>query len=161
MKRLLCLILLLILLLCGCGKGEQVIFYYRPVDYLTDHNGSVLSPETRTVTGYSDNPQFLISLYLAGPLDQELESPFPKGTKLQSLLINGDQLTVQLYDLPQYLSDAEFALACACLSMTCMEFTSTESITILCGDRSVTMDQSILTLSDIPVPTQTSTGGAS
>lgn len=158
MKRCLCIAMLLLFLLCGCNKEDKVIFYYCPVDYLSTQNGSVLSPETRSITGYRDNLHFLISLYLTGPLDQDLKSPFPKGTKLQSLIQNDNQLTIQLYNLPQNLSDVEFSLACACLTMTCMEFSNVESVTILCGNRSVTMDETTLTLSDTPVPTQINGG---
>jgi len=160
MKRIICLVLL-ILLLCGCSKEDMATFYYRPVDYLTDHNGPVLSAETRNITGYTENPHFLVSLYLTGPLDKDLQSPFPKGTRLQSLINKDRQLTVQLYDLPQNLSDAEFSLACACLTMTCMEFFDVDSVTIICGNRSVSMDQSILTLSDSPTTIQSSDGGTS
>ena len=56
-------------------------------------------------------------------------------------------------------SDAEFSLACACLTMTCLEFTDAESVTVISGSRSVTMDESLLTFSDIHVPTQI-TGGS-
>ena len=159
MKRILCLILIFICLLSGCGKKDDVVFYYRSVDYLNSRSGSVLDSETRDVTGYRDNPQFLVALYLAGPLDQDLQSPFPTGTKLQSLFFKEDQLTIQLYDLPQTLSDSDFSLACACLTMTSLEFTNAKTVTILCGSRSVTMDQSILTFTDTPATISPTDGG--
>lgn len=161
MKRFICLTMLLFLFLCGCADNDRVIFYYCPVDYLASRTGSAIAAESRNATGYTENPQFLISLYLTGPLDQELTSAFPAGTKLQSLIINDRQLTVQLHDLPQTISDVEFSLACACMTMTCMGFSDVDSVTILCVNRSVTMDQSILTLSDIPISAQSADGGIS
>ena len=159
MKRILCLLLLLSILLCGCGKKDDVTFHYRSADELDPKTGSVLGAETRDVTGYRDDAKFLISLYLAGPLDQDLQSAFPAGTTLQSLIIRDDQLTIQLYDLPQALSDSDFSLACACLTMTCMEFTEARSVTILCGDRTVTMNRSVLTFTDTPAATSPTNGG--
>lgn len=161
MKRILCLLCLIALLLCGCGKDEKTTFYYKPVDLLSELNSPVISPETRNITGYSDNPQFLISLYLTGPLDKSMQSPFPEGTKLKSLQINNQQMIVELYDLPQNISDSDFSLACACLTMTCMEFSDLESVMILCGNRSVTMNRNILTLSDISSTVEASEGGIS
>ena len=163
MKKLICLALLpvlLLCLLCGCGKENTLRFYYCSQDYLESNTGSVLAPEKRDVTGYRDDPQFLVSLYLAGPLDRELLLPFPAGTSLQSMLISGNQITIQLYPLPQPISDSEFSLACACLTMTCLEFTDAQSVTVLCGNRSVTLDQSMITITDTPQPTNTTNGGA-
>lgn len=159
MKRFFCVLLFLIFLLSGCGKEDDVIFYYRPTDYLAGTPESVLSGERRNVKGYTDDLNFLISLYLSGPLDPDLMSPFPNGTKLLSTELEPSQLTIQLHDLPQNLSDSEFSLACACLSMTCMELTDVQSVTILCGSRNITMDVSLLTLYDIPNPTETIPGG--
>ena len=161
MKRFLCLFLLLILLLCACANKDQVTFYYCPANYLNSQTGTLLLPEIRSVTGYTEDPQFLIALYLTGPLEQDLVSPCPTGTKLKNLLQNENQLTIQLSDLPQSISDSEFSLACAAMTMTCLEFTGAESVTILSGDRSITMDRTMLTLSDNPTATQTTEGATS
>ena len=162
MKKWICLTLvfvMLLALLCGCGNENTVRFYYSSADYLNSRSGSVLASEDRDVTGYRDDPKFLVSLYLAGPLDRDLQLPFPAGTALQSMIVSGSQITIQLHPLPQTMSDSDFSLACACLTMTCLEFTGAETVTILCGNRTVTLNRAMLTFTDNPQPTNSTDGG--
>jgi hypothetical protein len=41
------------------------------------------------------------------------------------------------------------------MTMTCMELTDCTSVTVVCGDRSVTLSESDLLLFDNPIPTET------
>lgn len=159
MKRLFCILLILTLFLCGCSKEEETVFYYRPSDYLSESQNSLLVPEIRTVTGYTDNLPFLISLYLSGPTDPELISPFPVGTKLHYTTTEPPHITVHLQELPESMTDAEYSLACACLSMTVAELTGAETVTVVCGNRSVTIKPTMLILYDEPTPSATIPGG--
>ena len=159
MKRLVCILLILTLLLCGCRKDDKVKFYYCPADSLSGAQDSLFTSEVRTVTGYTDDLYFLISLYLSGPLDQDLVSPFPEGTELELIAADLPDITVQLKDLPQNMTDSEYSIACACLSMTVMELTDAESVTVVSGKRSVTMKASTLVLSDESTPTTVTVPG--
>ena len=159
MKRLFCILLILSLFLCGCSKDDEVVFYYLPSDYLSEAHSSLLVPESRTVTGYTENLPFLISLYLSGPTDPELASPFPVGTKLYYTTTELPNITVYLQELPENMTDAEYSLACACLSMTVMKLAGAETVTVVCGNQSVTIDPSMLILYDEPTPSATIPGG--
>ena len=159
MKQLFCILVILLLFLCGCQKEDTVVFYYCPTDPLETAQSSLLASEVRTVTGYTDNLFFLISLYLSGPLEPELVSPFPVGTKLHYTTTECPHITVKLQELPQTMSDSEFSLSCACLSMTVMELTGADSVTVVCGNRTVTMDASTLLFFDELTPNTTAPGG--
>lgn len=158
MKRCICILLILFIFLCGCGKEDEVVFYYRQADDLSDTGNSLLSSEVRTVTGYTENLPFLVSLYLSGPMDQDLVLPFPEGTKVISITSDTPDITIQLHELPGTLSDSEYALASVCLGMTVLELTEAETVTVICGSRSVTVDPSLLVFSDEPTPSVTPGG---
>jgi len=53
------------------------------------------------------------------------------------------------------MTDAQFILACSCLTMTCLELTDAEHVTINSGDRSVTMSKSTLLLHDLTTGAKT------
>ena len=159
MKKILCAALaavLLISLLPGCGQKmkEPVTFYYQ----VTDYQGTMACPiagEEREVAGYRDNLKYLLTFYLMGPISQELASPLPQGTQLQSINQSSEELTIEISDTASTLSDSAFSLACACLSMTCMGLTNAENVTIVSGSRSLTISQDNLLLNDTVTPEET------
>ena len=156
MKKLLCIalaIVLLVSLLPGCGQKmkEPVTFYYQ----ITNYQENMVSPiagEEREVAGYRDNLKYLLTFYLMGPISQELASPLPQGTQLQSINQSSEELTIEISDTASTLSDSAFSLACACLSMTCMGLTNAEAVTVVSGSRSLTLDKDNLLLSDTITP---------
>ncbi len=152
MKRLLCLLLILSQLfpLLGCGKGhqDQATFYYERAEYQYGSADAVLVPEARDITGHVGELRFLLSLYLTGPLDEKLTSPFPRGTRLEDLVLEDGSLRIYLSDIGSRVSQAQFSLACACLTLTCLELTSADQVTIHSGSRSITMDRDSLVLDD-------------
>ena len=159
MKKILCAALaavLLISLLPGCGQKmkEPVTFYYQ----VTDYQGTMACPiagEEREVAGYRDNLKYLLTFYLMGPISQELASPLPQGTQLQSINQSSEELTIEISDTASTLSDSAFSLACACLSMTCMGLANVENVTIVSGSRSLTISQDNLLLNDTVTPEET------
>lgn len=162
MKRIICILLSLCLLLSGCGRAEDhsVSFYYcrSAEDYQYFESDGVIRGEGRDVTGHRSDLRYMINLYLAGPLEEGLQSPFPKTARLISVSIAEDTILIQLSDQDKTMTDAEFSLACACLTLTCMNLHSCAQVTITSGDRTVTMDESSILLSDDLLP-QESTGG--
>ena len=159
MKKILCAALaavLLISLLPGCGQKmkEPVTFYYQ----VTDYQGTMACPiagEEREVAGYRDNLKYLLSFYLMGPISKDLISPLPRGTMLYNITQEGTDLTIELSNISALLTDSEFSLACACLSMTCMELANVENVTIVSGSRSLTIRQDNLLLNDTVTPEET------
>lgn len=158
MKRLFCLGLVLAMLLCGCGMDEKANFYYRRVEFQYDAPDAVIAAESRDISGHSDDPEFLLSLYLMGPMDAELVSPFPSGTKLIALEYTEERLTITLSDFTGSLSDSEYTLACACIALTGMDLYGTDAVTILSAEHTITMTRDQLTLFDSGIPVETTEG---
>lgn len=159
MKKHICLLLCLMLMLSGCAVKDNVSFYYPRVEYIYDAQDGVIAPEKRDITGHRDDLKFLMSLYLMGPLDEALESPFSSKTRLVSVETVDNSVVITLSDTSATLSDSEFILACACLTMTCMDITSADSVTVVSGGRTTTLDPELLTMFDSGTPIETTNGG--
>lgn len=158
MKRTLILLLVCMLSLSGCGGKEMVTFYYCQADYVYNNTESIIAGESRDISSHSNDLNFLISLYLMGPAEKGFVSAFPADVKLLSLKNQENALYIELSQISNF-SEAEYVLACACMAMTCMELTDVNSVTITSDGRSVTIDESNLTLYDTGIPTETSVGG--
>lgn len=162
MKRILSFLLILALMfpLWGCSKGiqDEAVFYYRRAEFRYGEENAVVVPEQRDITGHVGDLSFLISLYLMGPLEEELESPFPKNTRLISVSPVVGAVRIELSNLNDSITDSRFSLACACLALTCLELTDTQEVTITSGDRSVTMDRDSIVLHD-SITNETTNGG--
>ena len=153
MNRMLCLILVLCLFLPGCALfgeriREPVTFYYLRAEYRYGSADGVIAPEVREASDHVGDLSYLMALYLMGPSDEELVSPIPRGTRIYSAVQENNTVTLTLSDASQTLTDSEFSLACACLTMTCLEITGADKVNIASGDRSVTMTRDNLTLFD-------------
>ena len=152
MKRFICLMLaLLLLLLCGgCADSlsKDATFYYCTADYQFGKDTPVILGESRDISGHEGELSYLVALYLAGPSGKKLVSPFPKNTKLVSVQTEDDHVTIELSYLGRQITDSRFVLACACLTLTTMDVTDAQSVTILSGERSITMDAKDLLLYD-------------
>lgn len=162
MKRLIAFatILSLVLSLWGCSFGrknseDHVTFYYCRAEYAYGTENGVIAAEDRDVTGHIGDLSYLLPLYMVGPLDEELIAPFPARTQLVSVELQKDKLLVELSDTARALADSQFTLACACLTMTCMELTNATEVVITSGERSVTMNLESLLLFDDITPSQT------
>lgn len=151
-KRLIVLLPLLSLLLCGCGSAGQrlkspVTFYYVMDQYPYGGSGGVIASEQREAAGHKDL-SYLLALYMLGPSEEDLHSPIPAGTRVHYVKNNAAGITVSLSDTAESLSDSDFSLACACLTMTLLDMTSAERVTIQCGSRNVSMTRDSLILYD-------------
>ncbi|MDO5546310.1 MAG: hypothetical protein Q4F81_10930 [Eubacteriales bacterium] len=159
MKRLICLALVMALslsLLPGCGQQmkEPVTFYYLKSSYQETMDSPIVGEE-REVAGHRDDLKYLLSFYLMGPIGQYLTSPLPRGTLLYTVDQAGTELTLEITNTSALLTDPEFSLACACLSLTCMGLTGAEKVTIVSGSRSLTLRQDNLLLNDTVTPEET------
>ena len=147
---------------CGCSSGDtgDISFYYcrSPEQYRYFEEDGVICAESRDLMGHRQDLQYLVGLYLAGPLDEQLISPFPKSVRLLSANRQNDSICIELTDHSSDMSDSEFSLACACLTLTCIRYTGCSSVTVVSGARSYTMDMDSILLYD-PLPQQETIGG--
>ena len=155
-------LVLLLISLSGCQSPEpdDVFFYYcrDPQQYQYFEENSVICREYRDLTGHQADLQYMAGLYLAGPMEEGLTAPFTKSTRLLSIQKNDSSILVELSDHAETMTDAEFSLSCACLSMTCMDYFPCDEVTVTSGSRSITMNRDNIVLLD-SLPNQESNGG--
>ena len=125
----------LLLSLAGCGGSlkEPVSFYYlRHPDHITygTEDGLVAS-EQREASGHIGDLNYLLTLYLVGPLDEGLVSPIPEGVTLENLVLHQKDLIVVLNERFSELSGLELTTACVCISATCFSLADVEEVTII------------------------------
>ena len=149
MRRIAALLILLCLLLSSCGDRikDPVTFYYIRDNY-TEDMSAILGSEKREASGHREDLSYLMALYFMGPAEEKLHSPIPRGTSLFRAAQEGNTIFLQLSDTSDSMTDAQFTLACSCLTLTCLEITDAEYVTINSGDRSVTMGKGTLLLKD-------------
>lgn len=152
MKRMISIIILFGLFLSGCSfMGERmkdpVVFYYVRKDYPKEM-GSVFGSEIREAAGHKNELSYLLALYTMGPSSDELRSPLPHGMKIIPITRNKEELVLSLSDSAQNLNDAQLTLACACIARTCMGITDIPTITVIYGEKSVSLNANNLLLFD-------------
>ena len=155
MKRILSgmLAVFLLLLLWGCeglhpGAKNEVTFYYPRTEFQFGTAEGVISPEPRDMSGHLDDLDYLLRMYLLGPLDKALEPVFPKGTRLMSWEETPEAIRLVLSEAGGEMPEIQFTLACACISKTFMELRGIGQVTVERGSQSITIEQSELLLLD-------------
>ena len=136
MKRILslCLIAALLLSLLGCrqetASENTTDFYYLRASYVYGTEDGVIAPEPRDTSSRGNTLLHLLGLYLQGPLDDQLRSPFPAGCSLESVSLDGSTLCVTLDSSFSSLQGMDLTLACACLAKTCFSLTDVTQVQI-------------------------------
>lgn len=140
MKRVLCLLLASLLLagLLGCHYSdsgdilEPVEFFYprRSRNFVYGSADGVIASEIREASGHTDDLHYLISMYLRGPQDSDLRSPFPGGCVPEEIRIEDDILHIRLSEEFSSLENMELTLACAALAKTCFAMTDSRYVHI-------------------------------
>ena len=127
-----------------------VTFYYARKDFSYGTPDGTIGSEQRDVRGHEQDLNYLLGLYLEGPLSENLQSPLPGKSYVRILDLEkvGDALHITLSDLSAVMSDSEFTMACACLTKTCIEFTNVQAVLIESGNRSVRMNPANLKFYD-------------
>ncbi len=132
MKKILRVLCVLgMVLLCACGqKGEppaEYYLYFLPA--ASTSYGSALAAQPWEGTGTALNEELMRDL-LAGPTQEGLRSPFPKGLTLQSMEVEENTIHITLSDHYSGLTDISQTLADACIVMTLCQLTGIEAVEI-------------------------------
>ena len=138
MKKIMGFLLIISLILSGCAIGqdrwkEPVTFYYLRAhanadDYNVFFKDGAMGSETREGAGHRNDLNYLISMYLQGPMDTKLESPFPTGCKVTDIHLDNRELTISLNAVVSQLNDMELTIASACLAKTCIDLIDVEIV---------------------------------
>lgn len=153
MKRVILLMSILVFLLLGCTPSgerlkEPVTFYYVRSDYQFFREDGVIVSEEREASGHKNDLSYLLTLYLMGPTTEDFRTPLPKNTRVQSINQTSDAITIQITVPTNSLSDSDFSLGCACISLTCFDLLAVDEVTVVCGERSTTMNPETITYFD-------------
>ena len=115
MRRAGAVLALALLLLCAaCGRTERTEGAYSLYFVASDQRGygPALAAEPYVGDGEPD-PSKLLAALLAGPSDEGLSSPFPKGTALRSWSRGPEEGVLRVYLTEQYSGLADIALTLA------------------------------------------------
>ena len=158
MKRFLSITVALLLILCGCQFSDRIehpvrFYYVRQADRFVYGSGDgVITYEERDAAGHEADLRYLLSLYLQGPLDEGLRSPFPPECKLLTMSNKDRTVTLVLSESFADLSGLDRSLAYACLGYTCANLDTIETMHILVLNKSkqVILDETISIPSLLP-----------
>ena len=142
------LIALFLLALTGCTKQQDIQFYYPRTEIQYGVADGVIAVESRNIPPEDQDLEYLLKLYLEGPISQDLYAPFPVGTSLISFISDESSLVLTLSDSFSELQNLEYTITCAGICATCFGLTDAESVTIISGETSITMTRQGLSFQD-------------
>ena len=119
-KSLLCLLLATALLLCGCSKNydnTSCAFYYPYEQAHYSQQDGVIGSHTESVANGRDYKSIL-NRYLQGPTTNGFVNPFPAGSAVISVTLDGNNATITINSSLAALKEIELSIACACLVNT-------------------------------------------
>lgn len=155
MKRIVAIILstALIFSFSSCGnKGgkssDSVTFYYIRSEYEYNSDENVIVAETRNLSGSRDDLSYLLTLYMLGPIKENLVSPFPSRARILDIKEADTGITITLSGTDTLLSDSKFSLAAGCLAMTVLGIKDCGAVSVYSGERSITLTRENIILND-------------
>lgn len=149
MRRMMLLALCMLLFFSGCTEDTvqtPCSFYYLQRQISNTGADSVVAAQIADAGALT--PKELLSRYLAGPSDPQLESPFPFGTRLIDFTHSGRYVGLIVSDELAALSGMELTLACVCMTKTCMEITQADIVEIRCQSQKLNGSESVTMTSD-------------
>lgn len=148
MKRLIGIILAFCLILSGCSlTGERIkepVTFYYVCDHYEKDMEQIIASETREASGHRDDLSYLLALYSLGPSKEDLKSSIPRNTIIIPTARTEESIELTLSESAQVLTDAEFTLSSACIALTCMGLIDVQQVTVICGDRNITIQDNLL-----------------
>ena len=155
----LCLFLLVGLYGCaGQSHGDPLKspmkFYYKTSDASYGDGQGATDYELRETYGHESDYVWVLTEYLKGPISQKLTAPFQRSVSIVSAERSGSQLQLQMTQELANLSGADLTVACACITLTCLEFPGVEAVSIravgskLDGKTEILLNRNSLLLED-------------
>jgi spore germination protein GerM len=136
------LIAAVLLGLCACSaKQEQRSAYvlYFPVSRDVQHGPALeTQPIVREKDAPPPTPEALIQALLAGPTQEGLMTPFPKGTVLLSLAREGGAFSIRLSEPYSGLTDISLTLADYAIVLTLAQLEGVETVEIRSAEMAAT-----------------------
>lgn len=139
MRKILSITLLLAVVLTGftsCDNNKKVDkpvnFYY--LNAPENLGQSTLGAEVRSSAGLEDDLPGLLQMYLKGPQTDDLQSPFPKRITVKDAKIRGITVHITVSSELVQLAGLDMTLATACLTMTALEYTGMQRVSITATD---------------------------
>lgn len=117
--------------LFGSDIKEPAEFFYPRNTVVYGTADGVITSETREVSGHQNDLNYLLALYLQGPLDEGLRSPFPAGCTLVEVRVFNERMIVTLDARFTALKDMDLTVACACLAKTCLGLADVNEVQII------------------------------
>lgn len=162
MKRIFSLTLVVLLMLsfsaCHYSKSgdilEPVDYYYprKTTSFVYGSDEGIITAEVREASGHIGDLYYLLTMYLRGPQNKDLYSPFPAGCILEEVYKKDDTLYIRFSAEFAQLQNLDLTIACASLAKTCQPLTGLPRISIesISGENHVhmIMDANSLLLSD-------------
>ena len=138
----------LLMYVTGCsGNSEDVRkpvnFYYLRTAVEYSNPESLIIPTITESEGYEKDYAHLINMYLAGPSESKLKSPFPEGTQLQELICENNRIQIILSEQMAELEGVSMMVAFACLTKTLAEMTGIQTVQIRIADHQINGEESI------------------
>ena len=151
MKKLLCILLILCLLIptTGCTSNRKdVYFYYPRKEVVSGGDDGVIAKEEREIPRSENDLKNLLTLYLEGPLSQNLKNPFPHGTKLLHVALQGNTVVLTFTEPFQKLEGIDRTIACASIVQTCLGLVSFQEIHFISGNKLISLTPNTIALAD-------------
>lgn len=139
----------LLLTLSGCSADTPMVekqFFYRRSGIDHASADGVIGSEGRDISAYSDTGAIL-QAYLSGPESQELESPFPRDSRVLSWELRNDTLHLTMNEAFCALTGIELTIACTCILRTMTGICPVTSIQFQAED-GLLGDEKVLTFSE-------------
>lgn len=157
MKKAIPLLLCVLFLLTGCKQNENtaqdtVRFYYCKNSETFSVGESYIISEERAIT--ENDLTELLGIYLKGPESTEYRTPFTNSLSVISCETVEDTVFLTLSNPIARLTGSKLTVACACISLTVLDYTQAETVVIraqdalLDGNETITMSRDQLIIFD-------------
>ena len=147
------LMIALILSLSGCSEPAETDcpFYYLRTEETICYGkpDALVAPVNREISVADHTLEYLLQLYLEGPVEEGYLNPIPRGTYLLKAFWEDDILVLILSREFSALEDMSLTLAGACLSATCHDLTGSRKIQVRSGEQIYDFDLNHYTFLDM------------